>query len=198
MALISRTSLDDRRRCAGIHLFAWYIPGGLLLFTLFFFVVSRDSMSFAAHAASRIRASLLVIRLTLSSFNSVVDDLALLPSESASATGSVVETDVLTLFDRCGPPLLRYLASFGLSAEETEEIVQDAFLAFYRHLHLGREQTSLTGWLFKSRTILRCGSATQISGDACRRPLTRRSCNGVWIPHRTRRRDWFRASDDDD
>jgi len=60
-----------------------------------------------------------------------------------------VERSVLALFDRCAPSLVRYIGSFGLNIEETEDVVQDTFLALFRHLHLGREQTNLTGWLFQ-------------------------------------------------
>jgi RNA polymerase sigma-70 factor, ECF subfamily len=45
--------------------------------------------------------------------------------------------------------LLRYVGSFGLSAGETEDVVQDTFLALFRHLHLGRDRTNLTGWLYR-------------------------------------------------
>ena len=56
---------------------------------------------------------------------------------------------MLTLFDGCAPQLLRYVASFGLSAEETEDVVQDTFVALFRHLNLGRDGTNLSGWLFQ-------------------------------------------------
>ena len=73
----------------------------------------------------------------------------LLSLERDSGASDGVEASVLALFDRCAPSLLRYVASFGLGAEETEDVVQDTFLALFRHLHLGREQTNLTGWLFQ-------------------------------------------------
>jgi RNA polymerase sigma-70 factor (ECF subfamily) len=44
---------------------------------------------------------------------------------------------------------LRYVASFGLGAEETEDIVQEVFLALFRHIRLGRDQSNLAGWLFR-------------------------------------------------
>jgi RNA polymerase sigma-70 factor (ECF subfamily) len=44
---------------------------------------------------------------------------------------------------------LRYAGSFGLGIEESEDIVQEAFLALYRHLSLSRDGTSLVGWLFR-------------------------------------------------
>jgi RNA polymerase sigma-70 factor (ECF subfamily) len=82
-----------------------------------------------------------------SSRDSVVD-LALFPAE-ASATIGGSKSDILQLFDRCAPQLLHYVASFGLGPEETEDIVQETFLALFRHLLLGRSQANLIGWLFQ-------------------------------------------------
>jgi RNA polymerase sigma-70 factor (ECF subfamily) len=70
-------------------------------------------------------------------------------SVEANSGRDALQSNVLALFDACGPILLRYVASFGLSAEETEDVVQDTFLALFRHLSLGRDQTNLRGWLFQ-------------------------------------------------
>jgi RNA polymerase sigma-70 factor, ECF subfamily len=78
-----------------------------------------------------------------------VADLSLLPSEIVSGRVVGVESDVLVLFDRCAPQLLRYVTSLGLGAEETEDVVQEVFLALFRHLRLGRDSSNLTGWLFR-------------------------------------------------
>jgi len=76
-------------------------------------------------------------------------EFPLLALEAASGTPNGIDASVLALFDRCAPSLLRYVASFGLNAAETEDVVQETFLALFRHLHLGRERTNLTGWLFQ-------------------------------------------------
>jgi RNA polymerase sigma-70 factor, ECF subfamily len=76
-------------------------------------------------------------------------DLSLLTSEEASAAPISIEREVLRLFDHVGAPLLRYVASFGLRPEETEDIVQETFLALCRHLRLGRDRSKLKGWLFQ-------------------------------------------------
>jgi RNA polymerase sigma-70 factor (ECF subfamily) len=60
-----------------------------------------------------------------------------------------VEAEVLTLFDECGAPLLRYVGAFGVSAHDTEDVVQDVFLSLFRHVQLGRPRTNLRGWLFR-------------------------------------------------
>ena len=61
----------------------------------------------------------------------------------------LVEQEVLALFDDCGPGVRRYVASFNLGAAATEDVVQDVFLALFRHLSLGRPTTNLKGWLFQ-------------------------------------------------
>jgi RNA polymerase sigma-70 factor (ECF subfamily) len=78
--------------------------------------------------------------------DSVVD---LAPPASEAVADAVVEREVMLLFDRLATPLLRYVASFGLSREECEDVTQDVFLALFRHLRLGRAQDNLRGWLFR-------------------------------------------------
>ena len=56
---------------------------------------------------------------------------------------------VLALYDDSAIKLLRYARSFGLSDETAEDVVQDVFVALFRHLCLGRPRHSLTGWLFR-------------------------------------------------
>jgi RNA polymerase sigma-70 factor (ECF subfamily) len=61
----------------------------------------------------------------------------------------VAERVVLALYDDTATRLLRYARSFGLADEAAEDVVQDAFLALFRHLCLGRPRHSLAGWLFR-------------------------------------------------
>ena len=60
-----------------------------------------------------------------------------------------LQAEVLALFDECSPGLRRYVRSFGLGAEATEDVLQDVFLSLFRHLRLGRPRSNLQGWLFK-------------------------------------------------
>ncbi len=60
-----------------------------------------------------------------------------------------IESDMLVLFDRYAPQLLHYAASFGLGNAEAEDVVQETFLALFRHLHLRQSHTNLIGWLFQ-------------------------------------------------
>jgi RNA polymerase sigma-70 factor, ECF subfamily len=60
-----------------------------------------------------------------------------------------VQDEVLGLFDDHGPRLCRYVRAFGLSVEAADDVVQDVFLALFRHLTLGRSRRNLQGWLFR-------------------------------------------------
>jgi RNA polymerase sigma-70 factor (ECF subfamily) len=55
----------------------------------------------------------------------------------------------MELFDEFRRPLLRYNLSLGLSIHDAEEVIQEVFLALFRHLQLGRSGKNLRGWLFR-------------------------------------------------
>jgi RNA polymerase sigma-70 factor (ECF subfamily) len=76
-------------------------------------------------------------------------DLSLLSIEPVAAAPRAADEEVLLLFDRCAPSLVRYVVSFGLSRQEAEDVVQEVFLALFRHLRLERSRRNLTGWLFQ-------------------------------------------------
>lgn len=69
------------------------------------------------------------------------------PAESAVRPDA--EAEVLSLFDAWAGGLRRYIASFGLGTEATDDILQDVFLSLFRHLSLGRPRTNLKAWLFQ-------------------------------------------------
>lgn len=73
---------------------------------------------------------------------------ATLPADAPSTT-ETVEGQVLLLFDECAPGVRRYVASFNLGAPATDDVVQEVFLALFRHLSLGRPATNLKGWVFR-------------------------------------------------
>lgn len=60
-----------------------------------------------------------------------------------------VEATVLALFDEFRDPLLRYVCAFGLSLGDGEDVIQDVFLALFRHLQRDGSESSLPGWLFR-------------------------------------------------
>lgn len=66
----------------------------------------------------------------------------------ARAVAGQIEAEVMNLFEQYRAPLLRYSASFGVPLADAEEIVQDVFLALFRHLHLGRSRRNLQSWIF--------------------------------------------------
>ena len=68
--------------------------------------------------------------------------LALAPTAEAAPDTAFweIENEVIGLFDEYRSRLLRYVLSIGLTAAHGEEIVQDVFLALFRHLRMGAER----------------------------------------------------------
>jgi RNA polymerase sigma-70 factor (ECF subfamily) len=62
---------------------------------------------------------------------------------------SEVESEVIQLFDEYRSRLLRYVLSIGLTVGHGEEVVQEVFLALFRHLRLGKPKDNLRGWIFR-------------------------------------------------
>jgi RNA polymerase sigma-70 factor (ECF subfamily) len=60
-----------------------------------------------------------------------------------------LEAEVTHLFDELRLPLLRYLSSFGLETQDSEEVVQEVFLALFLHLRNGKPRTNLQSWIFR-------------------------------------------------
>ncbi len=67
----------------------------------------------------------------------------------ASVKPSESECEVIHLFEEFRNPLLRYVVSRGLSLHDGEEIIQEVFLALFRHLQLGKSRRNLRGWVFR-------------------------------------------------
>ncbi|HLG96489.1 MAG TPA: sigma-70 family RNA polymerase sigma factor [Bryobacteraceae bacterium] len=59
------------------------------------------------------------------------------------------EAEVVALFEELRGPLLGYLATLGVPVQEGEEVVQEAFLALFRHLRHGKSRENLRGWMFR-------------------------------------------------
>jgi RNA polymerase sigma-70 factor (ECF subfamily) len=88
--------------------------------------------------------------VSFSSANSATD--LFLPRETEekdAAAPQRLQLEILNLFDSLRHPLLRYAISFGLSLHDAEDILQEVFLALFRHLELGRSRENLHGWLFR-------------------------------------------------
>ena len=63
--------------------------------------------------------------------------------------GLAGSSEVTTLYRELRKPLLRYLVCLGLSSDEAQDVVQDAFLSLQRHLASDGKQENTRGWLFR-------------------------------------------------
>jgi RNA polymerase sigma-70 factor (ECF subfamily) len=67
----------------------------------------------------------------------------------SAATTAGVQAEVTHLFEQLRNPLFRYLLSLGLSVQDGEEVIQESFLALFRHLRNGRPRDNLRAWIFR-------------------------------------------------
>ena len=65
---------------------------------------------------------------------------------SRLATGA---SEATTLYRELRKPLLRYLVCLGLTSDEAQDVVQDAFLSLHRHLSSGGSRENIRSWLFR-------------------------------------------------
>jgi RNA polymerase sigma-70 factor, ECF subfamily len=68
---------------------------------------------------------------------------------AVSDASSPLENEVIMLFDLYRSRIFRYVLSFGLTASDSEDIVQEVFLSLFRHLQLDRSRSNLRGWIFR-------------------------------------------------
>lgn len=73
------------------------------------------------------------------------DSVPLVLPLSRCATAS----EATKLYRELRTPLLRYLAGLGVSADEAQDIVQDAFLRLHQHLASDGSQENIRSWLFR-------------------------------------------------
>ena len=71
------------------------------------------------------------------------------PCGCARAIAPALEEEVIALFDQVRRKLMRYLLSLGLPPADAEEIVQEVFLALFRHLQQGKSRSNLRAWVFQ-------------------------------------------------
>ena len=74
------------------------------------------------------------------------DPLPLALPLSRFATGT---REVTALYRELRKPLLRYLVCLGLSSDEAQDVVQDAFLSLHRHVASGGSQENIRSWVFR-------------------------------------------------
>lgn len=86
-------------------------------------------------------------------------------TELAAQARTCLEEEVVGLFDELRNPLFRYVLSFGLSIHDCEDVIQEVFLALFKHLQLGRSRRNLKGWIFRvahNLSLKKCGSNHKI------------------------------------
>lgn len=71
-------------------------------------------------------------------------------SHSATAHAADLQAEVLALYDDLQDRLLRYAMSFGLSRHDGEDVLQEVFMALFRHLQMGRPRENLPGWAYRT------------------------------------------------
>ncbi len=63
---------------------------------------------------------------------------------------SIIQEKVIGLFDELRIPLLRYLASFPLTLQDSEDVIQEVFLALFQYWRKGKSHQNVRGWLFRA------------------------------------------------
>jgi RNA polymerase sigma-70 factor (ECF subfamily) len=58
-------------------------------------------------------------------------------------------SEVTTLYRELRKPLLRYLVCLGLTSDEAQDVVQDAFVSLQLHLATGGDRENIRAWLFR-------------------------------------------------
>ena len=94
--------------------------------------------------------------------------------EKAAPPVTELEVEIIGLFDQMRARLLGYALGFGLQVPDAEEVLQDVFLALYRHLAGGKSRDRLHAWLFcvtrnlslKRRLAISRRAADPIASDA--------------------------------
>ena len=75
--------------------------------------------------------------------------VARIVSAKKAEQSSAVQDEVVCLFAELRVPLLRYLHVLGLNIGDGEDVVQETFLALFRHLSAGKPRDNLHGWIFR-------------------------------------------------
>ncbi|MBI4906029.1 MAG: sigma-70 family RNA polymerase sigma factor [Acidobacteria bacterium] len=70
-------------------------------------------------------------------------------AEPVTQNSEPLASEVTALFHEMRVPLLRYTLSLGLASSDAEDIVQEVFLALFRHLRDGKPRGNLRGWIFR-------------------------------------------------
>jgi RNA polymerase sigma-70 factor (ECF subfamily) len=118
-----------------------------------------------------------VLDVTRQTTGSAIEFSSLVALAPAAPDHADVEADVLGFFDVFRDPLLRYVCSFGIGVREAEDVVQDTFVALYKHLVAGKARTNLPGWLFRVAHNLALKQRMRQRIDASRRTAVEEAIN---------------------
>lgn len=64
-------------------------------------------------------------------------------------TLAVIDGEVTTLYRELREPLLRYLVCLGLSHDDAQDVVQEAFVGLHKHITSGGPRDNIRGWVFR-------------------------------------------------
>ena len=109
-----------------------------------------------------------MLQVSRSTTESAIEVSSLVSLNRAALDDADLQADVLAFFDAFRDPLLRYVCSFVIGAREAEDVVQDTFIALYKHLLAGKARTNLQGWLFRVAHNLALKQRMRESTDADR------------------------------
>ncbi len=104
----------------------------------------------------------------LDGFAGTAEMTSLFSRQAARPGPSQASAEVVALFENLRAPLLRYVASLGLSIHDGEEVIQEVFLALFQHLKQGKRDDNLRGWIFRVAHNLALKHATSQSANAMR------------------------------
>ncbi len=95
-----------------------------------------------------------------------------------------LEKEVLDLHDLLRPRLFRYAISLGLKAQDAEDVIQEVFLALFRHLKAEKPRSNLHGWIFRVTHHLALKRRTRYRKEDCTDESGRYSLTAgqVWSP----------------
>ena len=113
-----------------------------------------------------------MIRLVQSRFDPYMSEISWTQIVRFGSSGKgkapgAIHDEVVGLFGELRAPLLRYLSSLGLSVSDGEDVVQDVFLALFRHLAEGKPRDNLHGWLFRVARNSGLKRLQQETGSVC-------------------------------
>ena len=72
-----------------------------------------------------------------------------LPLAVTLSRASTRGCEVTALYSELRRPLLRYLVCLGLTSDEAQDVVQDAFVSLQRHVESGGSQQNIRSWVFR-------------------------------------------------